>query len=130
MAAPPDPTTPPLGADSSDAATASSLATGDPSESLPYVTIPEGAVLADLLRIVREAGNPFQRAALLRQLADAGVRDVNLVALLRAHLTTSHPAVRAASEYGMIRLFGPAWNRARPIPKPVQPPRSDDEKAP
>ena len=104
------------------------LATGDPSESLPHVPVPEGATFADFLRILREAPNPFQRATLLRMLADSGNRDVHLVALLRDFLRADHPAVRAAAEYGMTRLFGPNWNRTRAIPKPVQPPRTDDEK--
>ena len=45
---------------------------------------------------------------------------------LRAHVKVDHPSVRAAAEEGMVKLFGANWNRARPIPKPVQPPRGDD----
>lgn len=126
MAAPPDPGTPAASSDTTPGS--ASMATGDPSESLPYVPVPEGATIADLIRLVREAANPFQKAALLRQLGDAGVKDVSVVSLMRAYTTSAHPAVRAAAEYGMLRLFGPTWNRSRPIPKPVQPPRSDDDK--
>jgi len=99
----------------------------DPAESLPYVPLPEAASLADLLRVIREAGNPLQRAALIRQLADAGVKDVGFVALLRAFVKSEHAAVRGAAEYAMVRVFGPSWNRTRPIPRPIQPPHGDGD---
>lgn len=100
-------------------------ASADPAEKLPYLPVPDEATLADLLRILYETQNPLQRAQLLRRIAGEH-KDVRVAAALRDHLRAEHPAVRAAAEAGMVSLFGPQWNRPRTIPKPVQPPRSDD----
>jgi hypothetical protein len=50
-----------------------------------------------------------------------------VVAALRANVKSEHAGVRSAAEEGMHALFGPNWNRMREVPKPVQPPRSDDK---
>lgn len=93
----------------------------------PYLPLGDDSPLSEVLRVLRETPSPLQRAAILRQLADAGVRDVGFVAQVRAHLKSEHPAVLGAAEYAMVRIFGPTWNRARAIPRPVQPARPDDE---
>lgn len=115
------------------AATAPSSAPGvtspdpaaDPAEALPYIEVPEDAAVTDLLRLVPLAGNPLQRAELLRRLYSAK-GNTQAAALLRAYTKSEHEAVRMAAEEGMTIFFGPNWNRSRAIPKPVQPPRSDD----
>ncbi|HEX2574392.1 MAG TPA: hypothetical protein VH877_32890 [Polyangia bacterium] len=100
-------------------------AAADPAEALPYIDVPEDAPVNDLLRLVPLAGNPRQRAELLRRLHSAK-GNTQAAALLRAHTKSEHEAVRVAAEEGMTLFFGPNWNRTRAIPKPVQPPRSDD----
>jgi hypothetical protein len=97
----------------------------DPAEALPYIEVPADAAVNDLIRLIPLAGNPRQRAELLRRLYTAK-GNTQVAALLRAYTKSDHEAVRLAAEEGMAIFFGPNWNRSRPIPKPVQPPRSDD----
>ena len=97
----------------------------DPNEKLPYVAIPPELALKDVLALLPTVGNPLQRAELLKELAKVKGH-AQIAALMRAHTTSTHPAVRAAAEDGMAQFFGANWNRSKSIPKPVQPPRSDD----
>ena len=97
----------------------------DPSEKLPFVPLPTDGAIKDVLAILPTVGNPLQRAEILRELAKVKGHP-QIAALMRAHATSTHPAVRAAAEEGMANFFGPNWNRTKAIPKPVQPPRSDD----
>jgi HEAT repeat protein len=101
--------------------------TGDPSESLPYLEIPEEPTLADLLRIAMQTPNPMQRAELIQSLASGPTqRDVQVLRLLRTQASATHPVVRNAAEEALKALFGGKWGQTRAIAPPVQPPRSDD----
>ena len=99
---------------------------GDPAETNPRLDVPASVTVPELVALTAQATNPLQRADLLRRLGGLEQRDVAVVALLRAHLKAEHAAVRAAAEAGMAHFFGPNWNIARSIPKPVQPPRTED----
>jgi hypothetical protein len=100
--------------------------TGEAAESLPYAPVPDEPTLGDLVRIASGCANPIQRAELILQALARGVKDVQLLKLLRGHANHPHPAVRAAANEGLSILFGAAWSARRDIPPPVQPPRSDD----
>lgn len=91
----------------------------------PRVEIPDGAPLEQLARVATTTPNADQRVELIDQLKRH--KSPAVVAALRANLASPHPRVRAAAESAMATLFGPNWNRTRPVPKPVQPPRSDDD---
>lgn len=95
-----------------------------PPDEQPPVPVADDATLDDLIRIARTTPSATQRAELLRRLA--GTRAPAVIQLFRTNVTSAHPGVRAAAEAGMVSLFGPNWNRTRPIAPPVQPPRSDD----
>lgn len=90
----------------------------------PPLPLEEGASLDEVIRVARATPNNGQRIRILQELASK--RSPAVIQLLRAHLGSPHPGVRAAAEAGMVILFGANWNRSRPIPPPVQPPRSDD----
>ena len=79
----------------------------------------------ELARIATISPSAAQRVELINRLRT--VRSAAVVAMLRANAASPHPAVRAAAEAAMGALFGPNWNATRAIPKPVQPPPSDDK---
>jgi hypothetical protein len=106
------------------AAAAAASAADAPGSNAPYVDVPADAAPDAIARIANTCANPNQRIELLQKIS--AYRSPNVVATLRGHLRSEHPGVRAAAEAGMAALFGPDWNRARAIGKPVQPPRSDD----
>ena len=78
----------------------------------------------EIARVATISPSPKQRMELLRRLI--GVRSGPAVAALRANAKSEHPGVRATAEGVMAQLFGDKWNQSKGIPKPVQPPRSDD----
>ena len=79
----------------------------------------------ELARVATTSPSAAQRIDLINRLR--GIKSAAVVAALRANAMSQHPAVRAAAEAAMASLFGPNWNATRPIPKPVQPPPSDDK---
>ena len=115
-AAPPTPA-PPTPAPSADAA---ALA-GDGTP----VALAADAAPDELARVAMTSPSAAQRIDLINRLR--GIKSAAVVAALRANAMSQHPAVRAAAEAAMASLFGPNWNATRPIPKPVQPPPSDDK---
>lgn len=82
------------------------------------------APLNELARVARTTPNVAQCIELLQALA--GKRSPAVISAFRQYVGSPNAAVRAAAEAGMASIFGPDWNRGRPIPPPVQPPRSDD----
>jgi hypothetical protein len=78
----------------------------------------------ELARISTTSADAGQRIDAINKLA--GHRSPAAVAALRANLRSEHAGVRSAAERAMAELFGPEWNRLRPVTKPVQPPRSED----
>jgi hypothetical protein len=108
-----------------EAAPAPAEAGPDPSESLPYVEIPEEVTLTDLVNIAHQCKNPLQRAELIARIV-AGGKSIPVLKMLRTFATAAHPLVRAAAEEGLTKLFGASWGQKREIQRPVQPPRSDD----
>ncbi len=94
----------------------------------PPVEIPKNAPPRVLAQIAMTSPNPEQRIEIMTAIAD--MKDPAVVAAIRANVKSEHPGVRAAAEVVMARLFGPNWNQQRAIPKPVQPPRSDDDRGP
>lgn len=115
---------------SASLAPAQAPAQPDPAESLPFVPVPEDAPIKDLMRFAAQAQNPLQRAELLRRMVSERPKDPQVAAILRSHIKSENPTVRQAAEDGMVVLFGPNWARTKSIPKPVQPPRSDDDRGP
>jgi len=95
-------------------------------EAQPYLEVAADAPVAVLARVAQTSPNPKQRVEILQSLHR--VRDPAAMAAMRANAQSAHPDVRAVAETGMQLLFGPAWNTSRPVPKPVQPPRTDDGK--
>ncbi|HZS37149.1 MAG TPA: hypothetical protein VFF06_09990 [Polyangia bacterium] len=95
------------------------------SASLPYVDVPADAPPDLLARIASSCPNPNQRIEVIYKLG--GFRSSAVIAALRANTRSEHAGVRAAAEQVMASLFGPDWNRSRPVPKPVQRPPSDDK---
>ena len=79
----------------------------------------------ELARVATTSPSAAQRLELINHLR--GIKSAAVVAALRANAASQHPAVRAAAEAAMASLFGPNWNATRAIPKPVQPPPSDDK---
>jgi hypothetical protein len=79
----------------------------------------------ELARVLMTSPSPAQRLAIIARLR--GVKHPAVVAALRANAMSQHPGVRAAAEAAMAALFGPNWSTSRPIPKPVQPPPTDDK---
>jgi len=106
------------------AAAATALDFSGQDDDQPPLPLEEGASLDEVIRVARATPNNSQRIRILQELASK--RSPAVIQLLRAHLGSPHPGVRAAAEAGMVTLFGANWNRSRPIPPPVQPPRSDD----
>lgn len=94
----------------------------------PPLEVPKNATPRILAQICMTSPNPEQRIELMAQIA--GLKDPFVVAALRANAKSEHAGVRAAAETVMQGLFGPNWNAQRSIPKPVQPPRSDDDRGP
>jgi hypothetical protein len=94
-------------------------------EAQPYLEVPADAPIAVLARIAQTSPNPKQRVEILTSLHR--VRDPAAMAAMRANASSAHPGVRAVAEAGMQLLFGPSWNVSRPVPKPIQPPPSDDK---
>jgi hypothetical protein len=101
---------------------ASAAASGPPP---PLVEIPAEASPDVLARIAATCPNPDQRIEVIHRLA--GHRNSAVIAALRANTRSEHAGVRAAAEAVMASLFGPEWNRSRPIAKPVQAPVTDDK---
>ncbi len=91
----------------------------------PPLEIPEAATPDQLARIASTSPNAAQRIELMNQLA--GHKSAAVVASLRANAQSANPTVRAAAETVMQAMFGANWNKFRPVPKPVQPPRTDDK---
>jgi hypothetical protein len=93
---------------------------------LPYIDIPAGAAVSDLVPLTYQCQNPKQRAELISQLVGAGGKDLNVLKLLRAYAQNPHPLVRTAAQEGLETLFGAKKAKTRDIPPPLQPPRRDD----
>ncbi len=91
----------------------------------PFVEVPADAKPEALARICALSPNPRQRIQLISELS--GLRSSAVVAAIRSNAKSEHPGVRAAAEAAMAKMFGPSWNVTRPVSKPIQPPRSDDE---
>jgi hypothetical protein len=88
--------------------------------------LPSDHSFADVIALATSAPNPLQRAEILTELG-GGARDVAVLRLLRSLVGAPHPAIRHAAQEGLKRMFGQKWSTdSRPIPPPVQPPRSDD----
>ncbi len=98
----------------------------DPADELPYTPLPDEPSVADLVRVAYQSQNPKQRAELLGRLA-SGTKDVGILKLLRTFAASAQPRVKYAAEAGLAKMFGTTWGKSRPIPPPVQPPRSDDD---
>ena len=79
----------------------------------------------ELARAAATSPSASQRIELIGRIRQH--KSAAVVASLRANASNPHPGVRAAAEAAMAALFGPNWNATRPVPKPVQPPRSDDK---
>jgi hypothetical protein len=79
---------------------------------------------AELARLSTTSPDASVRIDAINKLA--AFRSPAAVAALRANVRSEHAGVREAAERAMAELFGPEWNRTRPVAKPVQPPRSDD----
>ena len=90
----------------------------------PVALTPDAAP-DELARVAATSPSAAQRVELINRLRT--IKSATVVAALRANAASQHPAVRAAAEAAMASLFGPNWNATRPIPKPVQPPPSDDK---
>jgi hypothetical protein len=90
----------------------------------PVAVAPDAAP-DELARVATTSPSAAQRIELINRLRT--VKSAAVVAALRANAGSQHPAVRAAAEAAMATLFGPNWNATRAIPKPVQPPPSDDK---
>ncbi len=130
VAAPtPQPVAPPPPAITTTTATADSTAAspkaGDAASTAPYVDVPADAAPDVLARIAATCPNPNQRIELIYKMG--GMKTSSVVASLRANAKSEHTGVRGAAEAVMAAMFGPDWNRTRAVPKPVQPPRSDDK---
>ena len=89
------------------------------------LALADNAPLDELARVATTSPSAAQRIALITRLRS--VKSAVVVAALRANAANAHPGVRAAAEAAMSSLFGSNWSVARPVPKPVQPPRSDDK---
>ncbi|MSP60892.1 MAG: hypothetical protein EXR72_11215 [Myxococcales bacterium] len=90
-----------------------------------YVELAADAPVEEVARVASTSPNPQQRVELIAKLA--GCKTASVVASLRANAQSQNPAVRAAAETVMASMFGERWNATRAVPKPVQPPRSDDK---
>lgn len=129
LAPPPAPLPPPAPApvpalEPAAAADADAASSDAHEEEQPPLPLPEDAPIDEILRVARTTPNLAQRIQLMQRLL--GTRSQAVIQLFRTNLTSPHPGVRRAAEAGMESLFGANWNRSRPIPPPVQPPRSDD----
>lgn len=89
------------------------------------VPVAENATFDELAKVATTSPSAAQRIELIGRIRV--VKSAAVVAALRANAASAHPGVRAAAEAAMASLFGPNWNATRPVPKPVQPPRSDDK---
>jgi len=89
------------------------------------VAVADNAGPDELARIATTSPSAAQRIELINRLRT--IKSAAVVAALRANAGSQHPAVRAAAEAAMATMFGPNWNATRAIPKPVQPPPSDDK---
>ena len=92
----------------------------------PRLELPPDANRDLLARAAMQSPSAAQRAEILERLA--GVKSPSFVAALRHNVRSEHPVLREVAERLMAQLFGPAWNRSRPIQPPVQPPPSDEAK--
>jgi hypothetical protein len=120
---PPAPQTPPPAPQTSPAAPAPPLATVESQE--PYLELSATPTVDELARAARSAPNPNQRIELIGRLRT--FKSPVVVATLRDLVKSEDPSVRGAAESAMASLFGPNWNRTRPVPKPIQTPPSDDK---
>ncbi len=93
--------------------------------SAPYLPLSEKPPVDELAKVARTSRNPQQRLELLAALK--GLKSPTVVQALRDNVKSEDPAVRAAAEEGMATIFGPNWNRTRAVPKPEQPPASEDK---
>jgi hypothetical protein len=91
----------------------------------PPLPVSESPRLDELVRISTTSPSAAQRIELIQKFN--GIKAGAVVASLRANAQSAHPAVRAAAEAVMAAMFGPNWNRTAAIPKPVQPPHTDDK---
>jgi hypothetical protein len=91
----------------------------------PYVDVPADAKPDLIAKVASTCPNPDQRAELIERLR--GVKSPAVVAALRANAKSEHPVLRAVVESVMAQMFGTNWNVTRAVPKPVQPPPSDDK---
>jgi hypothetical protein len=91
----------------------------------PPMELPERATPDDLARISIQSPSAAQRIELMNALSSH--KSAAVVAALRHNAKSEHPAVRATAETVMASMFGANWNKTRAVPKPVQPPRSEDK---
>ncbi len=91
----------------------------------PPMDVPESATPDDLARISIQSPSATQRVELMNALSSH--KSAAVVAALRHNAKSEHPAVRATAESVMASMFGANWNKTRAVPKPVQPPRSEDK---
>jgi hypothetical protein len=91
----------------------------------PYLPISDRPTPDELAMVARTSKNPKQRLELLTELKPLKLPSV--VAAMRDNVKSADPAIRALAEEAMAGFFGPNWNRTRAVPKPVQPPVSEDK---
>ena len=91
----------------------------------PPIAVAADAAPDELARVATTSPSAAQRIDLINRLRT--IKSAAVVAALRANAQSQHPGVRAAAEAAMAVMFGPNWNATRAIPKPVQPPPSDDK---
>jgi hypothetical protein len=89
------------------------------------VALSESPSVEEMARIAYSSPSPSQRIELMQRLN--GIKMSAVVQSLRHNAQSPHPGVRAVAEAQLASIFGANWNRMKPIPKPVQPPRSDDK---
>ena len=90
----------------------------------PRLDVAADANLETRARAAMQSGSAQQRIELLESFA--GVKHPAAIAAVRHNVTNEHPRLKAVAERLMSQLFGAAWNRSRAIPKPVQPPRTEE----
>jgi hypothetical protein len=91
----------------------------------PFLPVPDKATPDQLAMIARTSKNPQQRLEILE--AIKGVKNPQVVLAMRDNARSADPKIRLLAETVMASFFGPNWNRTRPVPKPVQPPQSEDK---
>ena len=123
---PPAPAAPPPSLSTGPiAAVFAELAAAGGESTAPPVELSADPSPEEMARAATSSPNAAQRIELMGRLA--GHKSSGVIAALRTNAKSGNPAVRAAAEAVMAQMFGEKWNSARAVPKPVQPPRSDDK---